>query len=78
MTLSVHYYNVTLDNELTVVKANNTTQVRHHIMDILRGRYDYKRAQTDDVIQYLSTGGEIEDLTLDEDELEDQDAEVAA
>lgn len=77
MSASVHYYNVTLDGETTIVKANNTTQVRQHIMAILQSRYEYGRATTDEVINFLEKGEELEDLTVPEDvEVTDQ-AEAA-
>jgi len=77
MSASVHYYNVTLDGETTIVKANNTTQVRQHIMAILQSRYDYGRAQTDEVINFLEGGEEIEDLTVPEEVVSDDQSQAA-
>jgi hypothetical protein len=77
MSNSVHYYNVTLDNETTIVKANNTTQVRQHIMSILQSRYDYGRASTDEVIKFLESGEELEDLTATDEPNAQDEAEAA-
>lgn len=72
---TVHYYNVTLDGEKSIVKANNTTQVRQHLMSILQSRYEYDRASVDEVIQFLESGDEsIEDLTVPEDSEEPEAA----
>lgn len=76
--MSILYYKVELDGELSVLKANSAAQVRAYVTDIMKSRYSYVRATTDEVIEYLDQDNALLDLTIDvNDEEETEEAQAA-
>jgi hypothetical protein len=76
--MSTFYYKVELDGEISVVKANSAGQVRAYVTDVLKSRYSYARATTDEVIEYLEQENALEDLTIDVSDEEEAEATQAA
>lgn len=52
-------YVVENDDEMTLVRANSQGQALNHVM---KGKFTVRAASPDDVLEYVTAGGVVEDV----------------